>query len=442
MRKLMDYNERLYNSIYSKISDLLLTAKKTSYYNETISYSEKEIREGLSYEQFSKIPYLTKDIYRKNIFRMIDSKFLVNQDNYEKYGMDFNAKKKYLLDRGFYVKVTSGSTGVPMEVIKSMNDIKRDYFSINLFRRKILGKELSGAFLWIWPTNKYTRKYFYDDKKNYYKVNQYGYQYMLAEYSEKSFKELYNFIIDNDIKWVTSSPSALVYLAEYMKKAALRKLNFNYIECHSEVLLPWQKEIIYECFGSRPISVYSSNEVQFIGMSCSNDHMHLITRNAFLEFVPNQNGRKEVVVTALNNLDVPLVRYCLGDCGDWIDDRDCELKKYPAFKLENYRKNDYLVTPSRIKFEPFVIYDSITFVVSKYNISIQKYVVIQKDYTMLAYYFDNSLDQIQMEKICSFLSDYFHEITGFKFDVEIFQFKCVLDVVGTRKFSYFMSEVK
>ena len=424
-----------------RISSVLIRAIKVPYYRRAIPYSEEEIRMGLTYEKFCQIPFITKDIYRNNIFQMIDSKFLINQDEYEKFGMDFNAKKNYLLERGFYVKVTSGSTGVPMEVLKSLSDIKRDYFSINLFRRKILGKELLGNFLWIWPTNKFTRKYFYEENKNYYKVNQYGFQYMLAEYSDVTFKELYNFIIQNDIGWITSSPSALVNLADYIEKNMLPKLHMNYIECHSEVLLSWQKKIIFEYFGSSPISVYSSNEVQFMGMSCLDGHMHLMTRNAFLEFVPNENGKQEVVVTSVNNFDIPLVRYCLGDCGHWLEEEDCELSKYPTFKLENYRKNDFLVTSSNVKFEPFIVYDSIIFLVSKFNLLIQKYVVVQKDYDKLAYFFDNIMDDMQKKDVSSFLGKYFFEITGSDFHIEIFQFNDVFDVLGTRKFSYFVSEV-
>lgn len=439
---LMKYlNEKKnFNKMYSKIAKVLEVALESSFYKERINLTKEDIKRGISYETFQLIPILTKREYSKNIFDIINPKFELEKDKYYELKEDFNEKKRYLLNKGLYVKVTSGSTGIPLEVLKSMQDINRDYFSLNFFRRKVLGGLPEGNFLWIWPTNKYTQKYFYDDSDtNYYQVNEYGYQFMIAEYSEEYFSLLEKFIEEHNIQWITSSPSVLVYFADYIKSKGNKKFNMRYIECHSEALFEWQSDIIREMFGVTPQSVYSSNEIQFMGFTCKEGHMHLITRNVFMELIPMGNGRNEVIVTSLNNFDVPLVRYRLGDCAEWGETRECSLKKYPTIELKRYRCNDYLIGGEGKKYEPFVVSDAIMFLKAKFKVQIEKYVVYQKKREKLLCFVDAE-DWIYQhkEKVVHFLTQYFEEITGMKYEIEILPYYSVLDYVKTSKYKYFI----
>lgn len=434
------FEVELFEKQKKRIIEILLKALECPYYKNTLGIDEAKLKSGsFTYEDFRKLPVVTKKDYASNIFKMINPKFNVNKEDYDVLNEDFNKKKSYLLDRGLYVKVTSGSTGKPLEVIKSVKDIDRDYFALNVFRKQKLGRLLKGTFLWIWPTNKYTQKYFYSEKESYYKVNDYGYQYMIAEYSDVNFAELQDFIDSHNITWITASPSALVYFADYLKTHGDKRYSFEYIECHSEYLKEWQADVIETQFGYRPTNVYSSNEIQFMGFSCSKGHMHLITRNVFLELEKNEMGRNEVIVTSLNNPDIPLIRYKLGDCAEWIDDTTCELSKYPAIKLKEYRVNDYLLDRNGKKYEPFVVCDATLFIEKRYKINIEKYIVYQPLKDKLIWFIDSKNNSIDREQeIIKYLEAFFLEVTGTDYDIEIRNYNNAFNYLKTNKYKYFV----
>lgn len=436
-------NELGYELSYKRIKEILISSLDSVYYQKTLGLSKEKIKEGISYEEFARLPILTKEKYRENIFEIVNHKFEINKENYQNYREDYNAKKLYLWNKGLYVKVTSGSTGIPLEIIKSVNDINKDYFSLNLFRRKVLGKLPTGNFLWIWPANKFTQKYFYSEDTNFYKVNDHGYQFMIAEYSDERFEELVNFIREKNIQWVTASPSVLVYFSDYIMKNGLETYSFQYVECHSEFLYEWQSELIEKVFGVRPTNVYSSNEIQFMGCSCTKEHMHVIARNAFVELIPNEDNRNEVIVTSLNNMDVPLIRYKIGDCAEWGIEHECELKKYPCIELKKYRCNDYLIPANGKKYEPFVVCDAVVFVKAKFNFEINKYTVFQKKENLLVWFIDaDSAFWKKKKEIVEFLKEYLKEITACDFEIILYKYEEVFKYVNTAKYKYFIYGVE
>lgn len=206
--------------------------------------------------------------------------------------LDCNGNIRKLYEQnGFFIKITSGSTGKPVEIIKAQNDIRREYIGLNFARKRNLGRLPTGNYIWIWPANPEIRKFFYSDSKvSIYRDSKYGYKYMIPEYSEVTFRNLHSFIIQNDISWITAPPSMLCLFAEYLNINNL-KIRFSYIECHSEKLFNWQLNVIFEAFECIPVSVYSSNEIQFIGMTCNFGKMHLIPNNAFVEIIDDKQGK-------------------------------------------------------------------------------------------------------------------------------------------------------
>ena len=436
-------NEEVYNSIYGRLKRILSGCLDSDYYRGSLGLTEEKINNGISYEEFQKIPFLTKNEYRNHLFEIVNKKFGLDKEEYHSFGEDFNKKKEYLLSKGLYVKVTSGSTGIPLEVIKSVRDIKKDYFSLNLIRRKRTGTLPQGNFLWLWPTNEFTRRYFYTDNAEYYKVNDYGFQFMISEYSDEVFANLFNFIEEKEIRWVTASPSMLVNFADYMERKGIAPYSFSYVECHSEYLYDWQKEMITKYFGTEPVSIYSSNEIQFMGCSCSKGHMHIITQDAFVEILENEEHRNEVVVTSLNNEDIPLVRYRIGDCAEWGEPHECELSGYPCIELKQYRSNDYLISENGKKFEPFVVCDAIVFIKAKFTVQVNKYLVYQNAPNSLICFIDAPESfWKEQNNILEFLKYYFHEVTGCCYDISILEYNESYGYLNTAKYKYFINGVK
>lgn len=159
--------------------------------------------ENLTYEQFSKIPILDKKTLNSNMINMLTNKYCDFKQEKCK-GIPYEEKRDYLETFGLELRVTSGSAGIPVEVIKSKDDIKRDYVTLNFRRRKLSSYNFKGKFVWVWPVNPIIRKFFYPDSEDsvFWKVNKYGMQYMLNEYSPQNFAIVNTYICGNGIKLV------------------------------------------------------------------------------------------------------------------------------------------------------------------------------------------------------------------------------------------------
>lgn len=439
--------EIIQNSQFEKqknaIIKLLRHANMSPYYNNLFKKNKINLSEMKTYNDFCQIPILSKSELEKNKAEMIVNKRrLVDINTYVSFGDDFAKKMKYLDEREFYLKVTSGSTGSPVEIFKSKDDLKREYLALNYFRRKILGDVPRGAYIWIWPANKYIRKYFYENlTTNVYKDSSYGYKYMMEEYSDESFRNLTEFIIKNRINWITAPPSMLYLYCDFLCSNNY-KLKFEYIECHSEKLHLFQAEKISKTLGVFPISVYSANEVQFMGISCKKGNMHIIPQNVFMELIPGKDGRNHVIATSLACFDLPIIRYDLSDIAEYFGYENCNCGIVsPIIKLKEYRNNDYLITDTGKRYEPFILTDLIMLIQAKYFIDINEYIIRQNNYNSIILYFNDDVLLVLMsiEEFIGFVKSYLADITGVDFQIHLSNINLIKSEIGVNKFKHFIS---
>lgn len=400
--------EEQFESCKRKIVRILQMAMETDFYSEAFKNIDID---NISYRSFSELPILTKEDLKQNMFRKINKKF-TEFDVEEYQRLPYEKKRKCLAQNGMELRVTSGSTGVPVEVIKSKGDLERDYLMLNLYRRKLTTFNFKGSFLWVWPVNPFTRKYFYpdDEAERFWSVNKYGMQYMMYTYSDENLHIMYNYIIENNTTWLTISPSALMIFIEYMEREGLKIPKLKYIECHSEYLHEWQRVCARTAFGCDIVSIYSSNEVQFIAGANQNNKMRLFEGNCFLEFLENEQGSKNIYVTSLSYRDIPIVRYKLGDCGDWCNNSSEERKRIYEFELKKYRENDYIIGKNGTKYEPFILTDSIIVLQNCFDIKINKYKIKQVGIFVFEYYFDNSIGSFDILKAKEMLEEFLFNV--------------------------------
>lgn len=419
------------------IRKILEISERSQYYSEIYKKNNICISAINCYEDFCKIPILTKSDLNENKFDMVTRQSSkMDRNTYDALADDFLSKKEYLLNNGFYLKITSGSTGMPVEILKSKDDLRREYIGLNFGRRKYVDLRTMGAYVWIWPANRFVRKVFYNDTTSHvYAENGYGYKYMMEEYSDESFEELTYFIIAHDIRWITAPPSMLYYYASFLDQKRIH-LPLRYIECHSEKLYSWQEENIERVFGVKPVSVYSSNEIQFMGISSGDEAMQILTSNVFIELLPTETNRYRVIATSLACYDLPIIRYDLGDCAKYTDhDMDT-----PYIMLEGYRNNDYLVTANGKKYEPFVLCDLIMLLKAKFNVEIAEYVIYQNDYCNLTFYFQDKILSfiVAMPNFKRFIIDYLREVTSITYDIAFGDICSLRKERGVMKHKYFM----
>ena len=429
----MCIERNLFQRNYSKILKILKIANETPYYNGVFNEIALNVH-GATYEEFSRIPIMDKASYRTHCFDMISSSEIKNFDKAQYENIRNNTeKRKYLEQFGIKLRITSGSTGQPLEVLKSENDYNRDYFNLNLYRRKVTPYDFSGKYMWVWPTNPIMLEYIGLKIESEYRVkDKFGFLYYLHEFSEKSMFDLYNALIKERCEWITASPTVMTKLGQYIKVHKLTPPKLLYIECHSEKLYEWQREIIEDVFGLLPVSIYSSNEVQFIGAECQCGYLHTFN-SVFVEFINHSNRANEIVVSSLINFDIPILRYKLGDCGDWANEK-CSHNRYPAFKIEGHRTNDLLKTISGNLIEPFVISDAIYLLSKESEKSIAQYQVKQRSMNEFNFYF-NDIDFNNLSRNAKmFLENYLSKLLGYETTVEILCLSQLDSIVKKHKY--------
>ena len=120
--------------------------------------------------------------------------------------------------------------------------------------------------------------------------------------------------------------SSLHLFARFLRDSGLTPYRPRGIIVCAERIFGPQKEYIAEVFDAPVFERYGSMEFSFIAAECERHRgMHLNIDNLFVEILgedgrpapPGQNG--EVVITAMNNLAMPLVRYRIGDMASWAE---------------------------------------------------------------------------------------------------------------------------
>lgn len=421
-----------FNKNYFNIKKIINSAYNTKYYSDILKKCGIIQGKDFSYREFNNIPIMNKLVYRDNVLDMISREYYDFDKEYYKCINNLSEKRSYLESKGLVYKITSGSTGIPLEIIKSVKDMNLDYLSLQYYRRKITNYNFKGKYLWIWPVNPQTREILYPNDKceKIIEINKYGFQYMLYEHSEENFYYIYNFIVKYKIEWLTISPSVIVSFVNFLNNNNLHLCGIKYIECHSEKLHNWQRILINDYFKCDISSIYSSNEVQFMASECCDESFHVFSKSCFIEIEKRDRGN-EIIVTSLLSKDIPIIRYRLGDCAEWKTSLkcSCKLSELPKIKLSGVRTNDFFMTQDGKCIEPFVITDSIIFLNNMLGININKYKVCQVKINLIRYYFSEEIEK--KEKIRNFLYSYYNKI---------FSYQIFIDIVDNVNFDIFVKD--
>ena len=149
-------------------------------------------------------------------------------------------------------------------------------------------------------------------------------------------------------------------------------------------------------------------------------------------------------MTSLNYLDAPIIRYRLGDCGDWVNDEspeECSLLKLPKIGLSGFRTNDMIRTPHGSMIEPFVITDAVYLLSLNAHARINEYYVLQITPTLFKFHFRHQdLQNITHDRASRFLKKYLVQVLNYIVDVEVTNFE--KSNLVSKKFKYFESLVE
>jgi phenylacetate-CoA ligase len=282
---------------HRKILDILKhSIKNVPYYKSILSKANISMNH-YDIEEFNKIPFLTKDIIKKN-FKNLLSKTI---------------KKSHLVKNS-----TSGSTGESLNFFTDANSLVHrqavvcrnfDWVSCGVFDKKIS----------IWGAPLDVKKY--DTLRGHFH-SMFTRSKLLSSY-DLSDDKMYQFVYDVNKfqpKLLISYPSHLVLFAEFLEKKSFQLPCLQSIITSGESLYPWQREIIERILRVKIFDRYGSREFGNIAHQCEiHSDYHINAERFYVEIVddrgePVSEGEVgEVVVTDLDNYGFPFIRYKIGD---------------------------------------------------------------------------------------------------------------------------------
>ncbi|MBI1305691.1 MAG: AMP-binding protein [Bacteroidetes bacterium] len=143
-----------------------------------------------------------------------------------------------------------------------------------------------------------------------------------AEFSARTIEKFKPFAIEG-------YATGLIEVAKKYRKNSSSKIQA--IVSSGEMLYDHQREFLEEKFGGKVYTYYGSNEIGSIAYECEHNQLHVEEEHIILEVVDdngrpvfNQEGR--VLVTDLDNIATPFIRYELGDTAV-LSDQPCTCGK-------------------------------------------------------------------------------------------------------------------
>lgn len=146
---------------------------------------------------------------------------------------------------------------------------------------------------------------------------------MIPAYALKPerMKDYIQTIIDYRPEYLYGYSSALYAFSSHMLETDMKlPLKLKAVVSTSETLFDFQRQTIQKAFNCPVVNEYGARDGGILAMECPKGSMHISAENAILEIVDPKTyetlpyGRSGVLlVTDLNNLSMPRLRYKLGD---------------------------------------------------------------------------------------------------------------------------------
>ncbi len=160
---------------------------------------------------------------------------------------------------------------------------------------------------------------------------------------------------------IDAQPNRIELMSRYLLDNSMTLEHVRIIFTHSEKITDPQRELVQEAFGLNPIDCYGCTESAAIAAECEAHEGHHINSDlVVLETLPviheNVNeSLQRIVITNLNNLAMPLIRYEVGDLATLSKDSCSCGSNFPLIAEIAGRMNDMVTLPNGQKVSGFVL---------------------------------------------------------------------------------------
>ena len=132
--------------------------------------------------------------------------------------------------------------------------------------------------------------------------------------------EQLDWLLRQQPEYVLTYPSNAMALARLSLERRVRPARLRQVRTLGEMLSPEVRDACREAWGVEVVDVYSANEVGYVALQCPSGSRYHVQSESVLVEVVDEGGRPcsvgetgRLVVTDLQNLGTPLVRYEIGD---------------------------------------------------------------------------------------------------------------------------------
>jgi phenylacetate-CoA ligase len=283
-----------------------------------------------SVSDLKKLPFLTKEIIRKNFDDL-------TAQNYSKKNL---------------IRSTSG--GSTSEPIQFFVDREWGIWNMAAAYREWswagyhVGDKM--AYLWGAPHDisqqiKFKRKFF-----NFIQRTIWLDSYTLTD---KILEEYIKILKKFKPRIINAYTSSVYLMASYMIKKGIRDIRPEAILTSCEMLFDYQRDTIENAFDCEVFDYYSGRDTTLHAGECSHHTgYHLAVENAIPEFIkdneyvsPGEMGK--IMITDLSNYAMPFIRYEIGDLGVPSDERCSCGRGLPLMKQVAGRIRDTIVTKDK-----------------------------------------------------------------------------------------------
>lgn len=375
-------------------------ASYVAYYNEILP--PEILQSTLSLDDLGLISPLDKDTVKS------DSTRLQSKENF-----------KFLTN-----KTTGGSTGQPVTIKKTRDAMARELAAtwLGYSWAGIDIGDKQGRF-WGVPTNPKAlkRSKLIDFVTNRLRCSAFSFDEKNLELYAKRMSAF-------QPRYFYGYVSMLCEFAQYFRDSCkFPPFHLDCIITTSEVLSVGQRELLESVFSCRVYNEYGSGELGSVAHECEKGSLHVMSENMIVEVLDGDNPCApgevgELVITELNNLAMPLIRYRTGDLAA-LSAKSCECgRSFPVIEKLVGRAYDLIRNKQGKVFHgEFFVY--IMEDVKRKNLGVGAFQIIQRQ-------FDRFLIKVKPEKTYSTKTEDFIISAikdGFDPDTEV-QFEMVEEI--------------
>jgi phenylacetate-CoA ligase len=147
------------------------------------------------------------------------------------------------------------------------------------------------------------------------------------------------------VTYILGYSSALYTLAQEVLRKKRKDIQLKVAITNAEPLFDYQRKTISEAFNCPVRETYGMAEIVAAASDCERGRLHQWLDVGVIEKISTaQNAPQDFICTGLINADMPLVRYRVGDCGSFSDEK-CECgRSLPLIAKIEGRSDDVLWT--------------------------------------------------------------------------------------------------